>query len=264
MRLAPPLKRPLWQTWYDFLAAKNTEAAWTFMNYGFVPLDPGGHSPLTLLDGDEPERLCIQLYHHVAGAVDLRGRDVLEVGCGRGGGSRAIFRYLGPRAVVGVDFSANAIALCRRHRSRGLAFAAGDAEALPFAAESFDAVVNVESSHCYPSMERFLREVRRVLRPGGHFLFADLRGRDAVEVLRGELRTAGLEVRAERVITANVVAAMEEDSARKLALIRAKISWPLRGPFQHFAGLKGTNVYEALRSGQAQYLSFVCVRSPNA
>jgi len=263
MRVFPPLKRPLWQKWYDFLAAKNTEAGWTFMNYGFAPLDPGGR-PLTLLDGDEPDRLCIQLYQHVAGAVDLRGLEVLEVGCGRGGGSRSIFQYLGPRSVVGVDFSANAVALCRRHRSPGLAFAAGDAEALPFAAASFDAVVNVESSHCYPSMERFLREVHRVLRPDGHFLFADLRGREGVEPLREALRAAGLEVLVAQVITENVLAAMEQDSARKLALIRAKASWPLRGPFLHFAGLKGTSVYEALRSGRAEYVSFVCARSLTA
>ncbi len=232
------------------------------MNYGYAPLDPGG-APLALVKSDEADRLCIQLYHHAAGAIDLRGRDVLEVGCGRGGGSRAISRYLGPRSVVGLDFSTNALAVCRHHRAPGLAFAAGDAEALPFASESFDAVVNVESSHCYPSMERFLREVRRVLRPDGHFLFADLRARDGIEPLRTELRAAGLEVRAERLITANVLAAMDQDSARKLALIRAKAGWPLRGPFQHFAGLKGTKVYEALRSGQAKYLSFVCARTPS-
>jgi len=261
-RLFPRLKRSLWQRWYDFLAAKNTEAGWTFMNYGFAPLDPDSR-PLTLLEGDEPDRLCIQLYHHVAAERDLRGLTVLEVGCGRGGGASYISRYLSPRSIVGVDFSANAVALCRRHRHPGLAFAVGDAEALPFAGESFDAVINVESSHGYASMARFLQEVYRVLRPDGRFLFADLRGRGDVELLRDALRAAGLAVLVERVITRNVVAAMQQDSARKLALIHAKIAWPLRGPFQHFAGIQGTTIYEALRTGRAQYLSFVCARSPS-
>jgi fatty-acid O-methyltransferase len=43
----------------------------------------------------------------------------------------------------------------------------GDAENLPFPQVSFDAVINVESAHCYGSIERFLAEVHRVLRPGG-------------------------------------------------------------------------------------------------
>lgn len=263
MRLFPRLKRSLWQRWYDLLAAKNTEAGWTFMNYGFAPLEADSQ-PLALLEGDEPDRLCIQLYHHVAAERDLRGLTVLEVGCGRGGGASYISRYLSPRSLVGVDFSANAVALCRRHRGPGLAFAVGDAEGLPFAGESFDAVINIESSHGYPSMARFLREVYRVLRPDGRFLFADLRGRGDVELLRDALRAGGLAVLVERVITRNVVAAMQQDNARKLALIRAKVAWPLRGPFQHFAGIQGTTIYEALRSGRAQYLSFVCARSPSA
>ena len=52
----------------------------------------------------------------------------------------------------------------------------GNAESLPFADESFDAVINVEASHGYPDFPRFLAEVARVLRPGGHFLYADFRG----------------------------------------------------------------------------------------
>jgi ubiquinone/menaquinone biosynthesis C-methylase UbiE len=49
---------------------------------------------------------------------------------------------------------------------------------MPFPDASFDAVINVESSHCYPSMGRFLSEVHRVLRPRGSLLFADLRTSD--------------------------------------------------------------------------------------
>jgi SAM-dependent methyltransferase len=50
----------------------------------------------------------------------------------------------------------------------------GDAEALPFDDGSFDAVINVESSHNYPDLAKFLSEVARVLRPGGHFSHVDV------------------------------------------------------------------------------------------
>ena len=49
----------------------------------------------------------------------------------------------------------------------GLDFVHGDAESLPFSDGSFDAVINVEASHAYPRLTRFLEEVVRVLRPGG-------------------------------------------------------------------------------------------------
>ena len=54
------------------------------MNYGYIDLN--GELPLELNPDDEEDRYFIQLYHHVATAVDIQGKDVLEVGSGRGGG----------------------------------------------------------------------------------------------------------------------------------------------------------------------------------
>ena len=256
-RSSPRVKRSLWRTWYQYLAARLHDADLTFMNYGFVDLDPHA-APLALSPSDESNRLCIQLYHHVAGAVDLRGLDVLEVGCGRGGGCSYIMRYLQPRTLAGVDVSRNAIELCARHHGvGGLSFSQGDAESLPFPDSAFDVVINVESSHCYGSMERFLWEVRRVLRPRGYFLFADLRSKDELGALRDQLRASDLKVLKEAVITRNVLEALERDSERKRALIRRQIPRWLRGGFRQFAGLAGTPVYEALRTGRADYLSCV-------
>jgi len=36
-----------------------------------------------------------------------------------------------------------------------------------------DLIVNIESAHCYPDFVGFMKEVDRVLNPGGHFMFAD-------------------------------------------------------------------------------------------
>jgi ubiquinone/menaquinone biosynthesis C-methylase UbiE len=72
---------------------------------------------------------------------------------------------------------------------------------MPFPASSFDAVVNIESSHCYESMDAFLSEVCRVLRPGGQFFFADLRSTDGVNTLREQFNASGLTVEKETDIT---------------------------------------------------------------
>ena len=251
----PGLKKILWRTWYNYLARAHRAPEWTFMNYGYAA--PGANT-LRLAQADEPDRHWIQLYHHVAGSIDLEGRTVLEVGSGRGGGSSFIKRYMKPARMIGVDLSESAVQLsARTHPMDGLEFRVGDAENLPLGDGSVDAVINVESSHCYPSFEAFLAQVGRVLRPGGYFLYADFRQRDNVGDWRKSLRDSGLSVLREIDITQGVFAALEEDDERKLALINSIVPRPLRASFLNFAAVRGSSLFEAFRTGRLAYMSFV-------
>ena len=251
----PGLKKILWRTWYNYLARAHRAPEWTFMNYGYAA--PGANT-LRLAQADEPDRHWIQLYHHVAGSIDLEGRTVLEVGSGRGGGSSFIKRYMKPARMIGVDLSESAVQLsARTHPMDGLEFRVGDAENLPLGDGSVDAVINVESSHCYPSFEAFLAQVGRVLRPGGYFLYADFRQRDSVGDWRKSLRDSGLSVLREIDITQGVFAALEEDDERKLALINSIVPRPLRASFLNFAAVRGSSLFEAFRTGRLAYMSFV-------
>lgn len=144
-----------------------------FFNFGYEEDPPLG---LPLSEADEPNRYGIQLYHQTASQVDLSGKKVLEVSCGAGGGASFIVRTLHPASYTALDLNPASIDLCqKRHQMPALEFVQGDAMDLPFPDESFDAVVNVEASHQYPDFPRFLSEVTRVLRPGGHFLYTDSR-----------------------------------------------------------------------------------------
>ena len=138
---------------------------------------------------------------------------------------------------------------------QGLAFVCGDAQSMPFPASSFDAVVNIESSHCYESMDAFLAEVYRVLRPGGRFFFADLRNTDGVDILRKQFDACGLTLDRQTDITANVLTALRLDSARKLRLIDSLIPRVVHLPFRAFAGIEGTRNYKQFESGKLRYLS---------
>jgi SAM-dependent methyltransferase len=161
------VRRFVWRACYQALAKRVSTPDWAFMNYGYAPASVDGGMP-PLRPSDERDRLCIQLYSHAIDNCDLRDSDVLEVGSGRGGGASYISRYLQPRSMTGMDFSQDAVNLCNRYRlSPGLAFVCGDALSMPFPASSFDAVVNIESSHCYESMDTFLAEVCRVVRVAG-------------------------------------------------------------------------------------------------
>jgi len=247
--------------WYQTLVVLDRGREITFMNYGYADLDPNAYE-IALNDRELANRFCIQLYHHVAGAVDLTGKDVLEVGSGRGGGASYIARHLKPRSMVGIDLSDKAVEFCNQHYSTdGLSFSQGDAENLPLGDNTFDAVVNLESSHCYGSMERFLSEVNRVLRPGGYFLFSDHRDQDKIDLLHKQLGESGLKLERETDITPNVVKALELDNERKGKLIEQKCPRILRRRMEEFAAMKGTKTYRTFETGYSRYLSFVLQKS---
>jgi ubiquinone/menaquinone biosynthesis C-methylase UbiE len=260
---SPPLRRWLWRCWYDLLAARYQQADWTFMNYGYAPTNAAA-APLRLAKADEADRYSIQLYEQVARSVNLKGLRVLEVGCGRGGGCTYLARYRQPASVLGVDISPKAIAFCQRvHSVPGLSFRQGDAEALPCPAETFDVVLNVESSHCYGSMPTFLNEVFRVLVPGGYFLWADLGSAERLGAAHRQFAAAGFRCLEESVMTPNVLRALERDSEHRRAMIQRLVPRLLAPCVEDFAGVSGTRVYESLRTGAIEYRSSV-VRKPGA
>jgi SAM-dependent methyltransferase len=175
MNCIPTLRRGFNRVFYNYLSRLDRGGNVILMNYGYEDLDPQA-AVIPMEAQDEPDRLCLQLYHRVAGSLDLQGKDVLEVGSGRGGGASYVKRALGPASVTGVDYSIEAVRFCQEHHKLdGLRYVHGDAEDLPCEEGSFDAVYNIESSHCYGNLRTFLGEVHRVLRPGGQCSWADFR-----------------------------------------------------------------------------------------
>jgi ubiquinone/menaquinone biosynthesis C-methylase UbiE len=255
--ISPHIKKLLWKQWYQFLASHYQTKEWSFMNYGYALLDERPET-MPLNEADEPNRYAIQLYHHVASAVDLTNLEVLEIGSGRGGGASYVARYLKPKGLTGLYFSDRAIQFCNHaHAVDGLSFIKGDAESLAFDAASFDAVINIESSHCYGSMETFLVNVKRVLRHNGYFLYADFRDKNDVALLNSQMEKSGMKILKRKDITANVLRSLDLDNQRKLLLIRALFRDWLLKPFQEFAGLKGSKIYSGFQSGTMIYLHYV-------
>lgn len=252
-----PRLRPLAaRGWYDLLAAKAKRKDWNFMNYGFQPAEG---SRLTLSVADEPDRLQIELYEHVLSGVDLSGKRVLEVGSGRGGGASYLARCHGPAHVTGADFAPKAVDLCRRQHAgvANLDFVVGDAERLPFENATFDAVVNVESSHCYGRMESFVDGVIRVLRPGGYFLFADFRSSDEMTALGALLdgRKEWSRIASED-ITAGVVAALEASDAMKRKWIEGALASRFHRTAGEVAGLIGGEMHRRFYERERLYYRY--------
>ena len=99
-----------------------------------------------------------------------KGRDVIELGCGAGQGLGYLARTA--KSVVGADVSAPLIAGARRHYGDRIDLRVFDAQEIPFADNSFDVVMLFEAIYYIPSVDRFLAESARVLRPGGRLLIA--------------------------------------------------------------------------------------------
>jgi len=266
-QLQPALEKLLWRGFYE-LASLRGNSAVAFMNYGYAPVEDGHASA-----GAGEERFGLALYAAVAGAAELADKDVLEVGCGRGGGSAFVFEHLHPGRLTGVDLARSAVRRCRRRYERpGLTFLAGDAQRLPFPAQAFDAVINVESSHCYPSMPAFLAEVHRVLRPGGLLLLADFRltrldpntaapGGEDVAILRDQLLAAGMRTLEEQDITAEVVRALSLATPEIRARVQHRVPAPLRRHALEFSAIEGSDMYRSFADRELTYLRFVLQKS---
>lgn len=254
-----PIRKAVWKLWYPFLTRRLNREEVLFLNYAFET-EPPMNIPLAA--DDEKNRACIQLYHHVATQVPLAGKNVLEVSCGHGGGASYLTRTLNPGSYTGLDLNPAGIRFCReRHRVVGLEFVNGDAENLPFDTDSFDAVINVEASHCYPHFPKFLAEVARVLRPGGYFLYADFRFRERWSEWESALVAAPLKIESTRNINAEVLRGMENNSARSEELIARHLPKFLHGIGRDFAGTHGSRIYNALKDGELSYRSYHFVKA---
>ena len=106
----------------------------------------------------------------------LASRRVLEIGCGRGGGVE-ILLALGAAHVTGLDLDPRMIALAEKRVAKygdRAHVVVGNGEAIDTPNESFDVVVEYGIFHHIPNWPLALKEVARVLRPGGLFYFEDL------------------------------------------------------------------------------------------
>jgi SAM-dependent methyltransferase len=231
---------------------------WLFFNYGYEEDPPLG---IALDASDEPHRFFIQLYHRTATQVDLSSKRVLEASCGHGGGASYLARTCKPASYTGLDLNPAGIEFCqKRHQLPGLDFVHGDAQNLPFADESFDAVLNVEASHLYPDFPRFLAEAARVLRPGGHLLYADFRRRRDIGEWEAALADAPLRMLSRAVIDAEVLHGNEKNRPRKQDLISRHGQAMSRGLTRYASDMTDWAFNGALQTGEFTYRVYCLVK----
>jgi len=106
------------------------------------------------------------------------GARCLEIGCGCGVGAKMISTAFSPSSIDALDIDPAMVKLARRKqrtlRIDRLRLLAGDAQNLPYRDESFNAVFNYGIVHHLEDWQQGIREVARVLKPGGGFYFEEI------------------------------------------------------------------------------------------
>jgi len=151
-----------------------------------------------------------------------------------------------------------AISFCKQHyKYEGLWFVQGDAQSLNLDDNSVDVIFNVESSHRYPNMAKFLSEVSRILRPNGTFLFTDFRYNFEMDKLIKNLNTSGLTIVKERIINNQVVSALRLDDERRRSLVKRLTPRIIHRIALNFAGAIGSETFKQFDSQKYIYFSYV-------
>jgi SAM-dependent methyltransferase len=248
----------VWKYWYPLVTRGLGDDEVVFINWSYEE-DPPMDLPLE--PADEPNRYGINLYHRTATQQDLTGKKVLEVSCGHGGGASYLMRTQKPASYTALDLNPRGIAFCQKtHHLPGLDFVQGDAENLPFDDASFDVLLNVEASHCYPHFPRFLDEVVRVLRPGGYFLYTDLR--PAVRIAEWEADLAAFPLRqlSQQEINEGILRGIEKNAAKSGDLIKRHLPGPLGIVGREYLGQQGTVINRYMQSGDISYRRYSFVK----
>ncbi|MFA4864868.1 MAG: class I SAM-dependent methyltransferase, partial [Bacteroidales bacterium] len=131
---------------------------------------------------------------------------------------------------------------------------------LHFQDNTFDVVINVESSHRYSKMDRFLKEVYRVLKPGGYFLFADFRHENELEKLKIQLKNSNFILVKKEIITANVLEALKLSSTERENLIRKLAPKFLHGLGKKFAATEGSTSFNKFATQEFEYLYYILMK----
>lgn len=227
-------------------------------NYGYSPIDEDvSLYPPIFQSG-------VQLYNEVvknhAGYIISPRKTIVEIGCGKGAGAAFLIKKFNPVKYTGIDYSLKAIQYCVDNymEIEEVEFICGDAHQLPLANESTDVVINVESSHIYKDLYKFFKEVNRVLKKDGKFLFTDYRyiKHCPINELEKEISGSGFKILNKRDITKNIYDSCIHTSKYRGDLINEASPWYLKKYFGHYSGLIGSKKLRQFGNGEIVYFIY--------
>ncbi len=138
------------------------------------------HYPFYQNDEDDFFQSQKNLTNHCLSKISpIKGKTVLDIGCGNGIQGLHISHDHKPGKYIGIDISPGNIKIAKElikdNDAENMIFHIDNAQDLASIDDnSVDVVINIESALHYPDKIKFLKEVNRVLKPGGEFMIADV------------------------------------------------------------------------------------------
>jgi SAM-dependent methyltransferase len=131
------------------------------------------YSTVTEIAGDDGtnsqiEQIC---HRYIWASQFCEGRDTIEVACGTGSGLGLIQKKA--KSVRAGDYEEKNLQTVRDHYGDRIPIEKTDAQALPYEDDSADLIILFEALYYLPEPEKFVKECRRILRPGGKVLITN-------------------------------------------------------------------------------------------
>jgi len=128
-------------------------------------------------DTDEAGVYKICRHDYPAILAEIRKEDfdtLLDAGCGTAPMLSLLTKEYPDKKFTGIDITPEMIEVAKSKQLPNTEFVVGDCENMPFGENTFDVIINSQSLHHYPSPLRFLKNVEKILRPGGRLILRDM------------------------------------------------------------------------------------------
>ena len=198
-------------------------------------------------------------YQTIDGELDnINVKNVLEVGCGNGGGITMLSHKYKNIHFTGVDLNYNSITQIKKQNIPNLLAFVDNAELLTTCNDNYyDVVLNVESSHCYNNVTNFYQQVYNKLKKKGIFIYTDYSTTTSWELIENDIISKGFKILKKRDVTANVCSASRKMSIYYENDFKYVRFLPLFNHiFKNFSNNPNSNSYKRMMSGKYKYMTY--------
>jgi len=252
---------------YEFLYKISPARSNKFFNGGYLPLAPDMVDTSDLAG----EEHCAMMYHLVAHSqvkqLKLQPENILDIGCGQGGGLMYVSKLYPNASFTGIDRNRTVVKLARKNLALNnrvqFEYTSGNTLQLP--RDSFDFIISV-GAPTYFGLSKYVNETANLLKPGGVISFSAGYRQGCHEAIIAELKAAAadnnLAFLSYNDITSNTFASLKADIPRRIELVN-KVPWPFRLYGRKWADLPGSTEYQEYEDGRRTDFAVAMQKRPS-
>jgi len=221
-----------------------------FFNLGYLPDNNISQSKFEL---QNPifNRNSIRLVLEIIGDTDLNNKNILDIGCGRGGTIQVINSYFKPSGIVGIDISKSSIEYCEEsNKQNNVSFYVKDAYNNALDDGIFDVAFIIELKNIEPSIFPVYNETFRVLKKNGILILAGVfikeYYKDTIDTINSLFK-----IISNNDVTSNVILSAASDAQSRVNLLSRIL--PDSKMIEDFLITPNNQTFISLQDNKAEY-----------